>query len=123
MIIAHSIFKMAQRIAHRDKGYVDRRIIHPVRDWLFGLAGAGLLLLGSGMGAVHLFLVESESASDEHEVIADSAVYDSKLVKRVLTDYAARQARYESLRGVAVFVPIATGTEATSTDKVLPVAQ
>ena len=111
MITAHNILKMARHIVRRSDGYRDRRIMHPRRDWLLGLAGTAILFVAGAFGAGYLFWNKSIAATEAYEVALDTVTYDSKLIKRVLAEYRGRSGRYEVFRGA---VPTATST-ATST--------
>lgn len=116
---------MAQHIVRRGDGYHDRRIMYPARDWLIGLLGAAVLFLGSSVGAGYLFWSKSNAATEVYEVAIDPVHYDSKLIERVLTNYAARQVRYKSLREDTTFVLEDGGmdkVESTSRASVPPVA-
>ena len=122
MITKHETRRLARRIARRNAGRGDRRIMHPARDWLIGLVGAALLLLGGSVGAGYLFWSKSDKATEASEATIDVVRYDQKLLQRVLTDYRGRRARYDSLRGEDAFVPEATSS-ATTTGKVSPVPE
>ena len=114
---------MPHHSARRGDGYSDQRIMHPARDWFVGLVGAAVLFLGSSVGAGYLFWSKSNATADASGATIDPVKYDPKLIKRVLTDYGARYARYESLQADIISVPEATSTAtttATSTSNVKP---
>ncbi len=104
MITKHSILKMVRHIVRRDAGHPDRRIMHPARDWFIGLLGVGVVFLGGGVYAGYLFWSKSNTIAETHEATSGSVKYDRKLIDRVLTDYRARQTRYESLGGGTAFI-------------------
>ncbi len=112
---------MAHHIVRRGEGYPDRRIMHPARDWLIGLTGAAFLFLCASAGAGYLFWSKSNAATTASEVTIDSVKYDPKLIERVLTNYRARQAQYESLQENIISVP-AVLPQATSTEQAKPVS-
>lgn len=118
MITKHNIIKMVRHIVRRGDGYPDHRIMHPARDWSVGLLGVAVLFLGTSVGAGYLFWRIDNTATEAYTVTIDPVTYDQKLIKRVLTDYAATRARYKSLRGDTISVPAAASTGATSTDRV-----
>lgn len=114
MSTKHNIFTIARHIVARSEGRLDRQIIHPARDWTIGLAGAAFLCLAGSAGAGYLFWSKNVLVTETYVVTIEPVQYDQKLMKRVLTEYTARQAQYELLRGGVRFVPKATST-ATST--------
>ena len=89
---------MVRHISRRSEGHPDRRIMHPVRDWLIGLTTASFLFLAVSLAEGYLFWSTSVRVSEVPEVTVETVRYDSKLVGRVLADYRARNAQYESLR-------------------------
>ena len=115
MITKQALLHMVRHVVRRSEGYRDRRIMHPRRDWLIGLFGAVFLFLASA--AVEGYLFWSKSSADADAVTLETVTYDQKLVRRVLTEYRSREARYKELLGASVGTPTPTNI-ATNTDAV-----
>ena len=56
MIDKKSIIKMASAIVRHDKGYPDRRLMHPQREWFIGLVLFAVILIAGSLFAGDIFL-------------------------------------------------------------------
>lgn len=98
MITKDDIVRMARHIARRGQGKLDRRLIHPARDWFVGFSTAFVLFLVSLGGTGYLFFTKSTLVTEEREVAIDAVKYDERLIEKVREQYAARKEKEELLR-------------------------
>ena len=85
-------------LRNRKQSLLDRSIMHPMRDWLTGLAlGAGILTIGVAWGVSTYFQFNNVSVGgDSGEDV--SVVYRQSLVETALADFEARKKEYEAIK-------------------------
>jgi hypothetical protein len=96
----------------------DARLTHPSRDWSVALVSCLCLFLASCAGAGYLFWQKSTRVSEAENAPPSGVVYDQRIVGKVLEEYRARKARYETLHGILpneFETENATSTNATAT--------
>ncbi|MEK7638539.1 MAG: hypothetical protein AAB388_00065 [Patescibacteria group bacterium] len=112
---ARKIFK------HQQRGLREFKIIHPAREWLFGLSAVALLLLCLAAWNVFTFMKYSNtevtgSVTPGEEVV----VYKTQNVEAALTEFVRREEQYNQLLKYVPTPPqveineTATTTETTS---------
>ncbi len=129
MIHSKQIKEIANNIFHQKRKMQDRHLIHPVRDWVFGLLVALLIFALSAVWAMSLYQAHSNisvgsTADDSPGVV----VYRESLVDAALEKLDAREQEYTSLLNGFLSVPkpepfvlveepdlVATSTESQST--------
>lgn len=114
MIKKDDIVKMAKHIVRRDKGIPDRRIMHPIRDWLFGVGIAVLIFVATTVYAGHTFFVginEQDVRPNEHSGVIE---YRQKAVIEALDLYEKRISTFGMLRSDVSNKPAVEITEEES---------
>lgn len=98
MITKTDIIKMAKKIVKRTRHIPERRVIHPSREWMTGLAVATLLLTAGFTYAGFTFLYQL--AVLDRDVIVDTNIvrYRQDLVGEALKSYRFRKTQFETLR-------------------------
>ena len=98
MITKDDILQMIKHIARRNSGKKDRRIIHPVRDWLVILSAAIVLFL-AGEAYVGLLLLQKQQEDiSEYTVEVETVQYRQERVDAVLETYRAKKERFDTFR-------------------------
>ncbi len=115
-------------LRNRKQSLLDRSIMHPMRDWVSGLAlGAGILTLGVAWGVSTYFQFNNVSVGGEAaEDVA--VVYRQSMVETALVDFSERKKEYETIkqellnkqRNVETVVLPPVGDVATSTEESTP---
>lgn len=120
MIETKDITKMVAHIVRRDNGIADTSIMHPMREWMLGLAVVFLLVAG-GVGFNVLMYQNYHDALTTPVAVTETIVpYKAAPVARAINYYEAERVIYESILGIHVSnVPVVVAgirTEATSTE-------
>lgn len=98
MIEKKDIIAVARHIFRRGQGAPDRRLMHPMREWLIGVACASAVFVGGAAYAGFLFVELSGERRATVSVDDAVAVYDQAAVSAVLAEYGERDARFRALR-------------------------
>ena len=118
MIDKKDIIKMAKHVFKRGKGYPDRRLIHPKREWTVGLFMSLLVLFVGGTAAAQLYSTYRNVNTLLQVTPATMPRYNAQAVETALTEYRLREQEYESLqknKGVSQsVVPVVTPAATTS---------
>jgi len=109
MIETKDIVKMVKHIVRHDNGVPDTRIMHPMREWLIGLSGVTVGIIGGSIFALLVYHSYSLSARDVMTVAETVVPYKAVLVEQALDTYLEKRRVYESLTGVST--PVLPQTE------------
>ena len=113
MINKQDILKMVHHVTKRSRGIPDKRLMHPVREWLIGLLGMVLVVVVGVIYSVHLFTTFSNVTEITHTESAISIRYNETLINEAREQFSVRSDKFNELRGVRVAPPpSATTTEA-----------
>jgi hypothetical protein len=95
MIDSNIIKKMVTDITRREHGVHDRKLIHPVREWLVGMTVVCCLVVAGG--GVSYFLYESTSSDTFLESAATvmTVPYHSDVVISANAVYAKRRQQFD----------------------------
>lgn len=120
MIEKSDITRFARHLFSRSRGYPDKYMMHPQREWYFIVASFFVVFV---LGALHVWYWYQYYTSFADTITANEhtsiPTYHDTLVKRVHTTYAARQQRFDDYRNEPVATPApaaATSSEPTDTD-------
>ena len=100
MISKKDILKMVRHVRRKSQGVPDRRLIHPRREWIVGLA---LFVVVALAGVAYNMYTYATISNLENELaVEDSGVvrYQANTVDQALTIFRAKQAEFERLRTV-----------------------
>lgn len=116
MIDRIHIISIARHLLRRDRGVPDKRLMHPVRDWMIGLSVASILFLCTAFVAGAIFLTQIKSIDEPVYVETVLITYKREDARTVLETYAARSEKFEVLRfdrrnAVQVIAPDDAGEE------------
>lgn len=90
------IFKHTSRLISTPRGF---KLVNPSREWVIGVSAATLIFIGGGIYAGILFLGESERDYLNTTVTnIDVVSYKYDLIRDVLSIYALKQERFDSLK-------------------------
>ena len=114
MINKQDILKMVHHVTKRSRGIPDKRLMHPVREWLIGLLGMVLVVVVGVIYSVHLFTTFSNVTEITHTESAISIRYNETLINEAREQFGVRSDKFNELRGLRVAPPPspATTTEA-----------
>lgn len=99
MIENKLVKKMAASLIKKQKNvFVDRRIMHPEREWFTGLLLSAAVLVGGVSFMVFQYFQFSHVSTESAEVAEEGVVYRSGLVKDALDDFRVRKNTYEELK-------------------------
>jgi hypothetical protein len=98
MIEKVDIIKMAKHVLRRDRGVPDRKIMHPVRDWLIGILGASTLFVFVMAYTGYTFFSGINEGSVAPDANSKVIRYDQETVIETLEFYKGKAAQFEMLR-------------------------
>jgi hypothetical protein len=99
MIDNKSIKKMAASLTRKPKNvFLDRRIMHPEREWFTGLFLSFFIMVGGISFMLFQYMQFGEVASESVDLPEEGVIYRSGLVKDVLDDFAVRKNTYQELK-------------------------
>ena len=114
MIDKKSIIKMASAIVRHDKGYPDRRLMHPQREWFIGLVLFAVILIAGSLLAGDIFLTYQNIELSEGDSGQSIPIYRESSVQNSLDLYQARGEEYDALREKKVMITSPTETSTTT---------
>lgn len=114
MITIQAILKMMNRAPGHNASIPDSRIMHPLREWLTGLLGVIIGVVGGSVFAWSEY--RSYSVSTNAEIVVSETVvpYKAALVDKALKTYLEKKAVYESLLGTTVAIEESVGVSSTT---------
>lgn len=123
MIETKDITKMVAHIVRRDKGIPDTNIMHPMREWVVGLAVVFLLVAGGVVFNIIMYQSYSEALSAPVTVTETVVPYKAAVVAQAITHYQTERTRYKSLLGTVSALPqsAVTSTEEREIPSDMPV--
>lgn len=89
-------------------------VMHPAREWLFGIAIAALFLIAGVLFAGFFFWQELSTEYETPPASAEVIRFNDELVNDVLERYRDRAARFMELRGTAIMPPAAPEAESVN---------
>ena len=98
MIDKKHIIKMAKAVVRRDKGYPDRRLMHPQREWFIGLAMFTFLVFLGSLFAAHTFVTYQNIDALDGDPGSSIPSYKEASVAKALTLYRLRAQEFTKLR-------------------------
>ncbi len=75
----------------------DRSIMHPEREWFFGILGGVVFLIAGVMWSVSIYSQFSNVSTDTTTEITDGSTYNEGLVESALSDLSERERSYQEL--------------------------
>lgn len=90
---------MVTHIIRRDRGIRDSAIMHPLREWLFGVGASAAFILVGVSGTVLLYQSYNQSSEAHIPLIETVAPYKAAEVHQALTIYNAKKAAYNDMLG------------------------
>lgn len=114
MIEKKDIFKMVRHIVRQDNGVPDTRIMHPMREWLTGLGGVIILVLGGSVFAASVYQSYTLSTAAEVAIPERVVPYNGTLIEQALEMYLKKQVIYDGLVGTSEMI-LPTTQSATTT--------
>lgn len=120
MIEKKDILKMVRHIMKRGRGIPDKRLMHPVREWLLGLLGAVAVVVCGVLYSTQLFTTYDKVTEIEQTDSTISIRYNQTVIDDARAQFSARSERFNELRGDRPAPPppeVATST-ATTTESV-----
>ncbi|NCN52758.1 hypothetical protein GW943_03050 [Candidatus Parcubacteria bacterium] len=102
MITKQDIIKFARTVAKREAGKVPSRTINPTREWVRGLAVAGLLFVGGMVYAGFSFSSQLHITDTQPNVEVTVPQYDQAALARTLEVYRARKESFEKVHGKSI---------------------
>ena len=123
MIETKDITNMVAHIVRRDKGIPDTNIMHPMREWVVGLAVVFLLVAGGVVFNIIMYQSYSEALSAPVTVTETVVPYKAAVVAQAITHYQTERTRYKSLLGTVSTLPqsVVTPTEVREIPSDIPV--
>jgi hypothetical protein len=124
MIEPKDISKMVAHIVRRDSGIPDASIMHPMREWVLGLAVVFLLVVAGMVFNVLMYRAYHDELSAPLSVEETVVPYKAALVAHAISYYEAERKTYESLLGThsmlgevsaTIVPPIATSSDEIAT--------
>ena len=115
MIEAKEITKMVKHIVRRNAGKFDANIMHPMREWAFGLLVIGLLVLGGIIFTIGLYRIYRDSLETVVPVVSATIPYKASLVADAIVWYEKERMTYEAMRGALSVTSVPTRMVATTT--------
>ena len=98
MISKVDIIKLVRHLKKRGSGIPDHRLIHPMRDWLWGLGITSIIFVVSSVYTAYFFLARSKTIDDEVHFQSSVATYDREGALEVLEKYQKRTNLFNELR-------------------------
>lgn len=98
----------------KGRGRYDKRTVHPVRDWLFGLFVFVMCITVGGAGSALAFMKYYHISVVEAEYTEPIVQYNEKLIAKVLELYGERKADFMALQK-APLPEVVVESKATST--------
>lgn len=125
MLSKIDLINMAKQVWRRDRGATDRRLMHPGRDWMIGLALAAAMFIAGSAWAGYQYIRVTSLSPDVPPPTPITRI-DQAQLEMAIDVYAARRATYDaalSTTGVSAAalattspaVATSTGSVATST--------
>lgn len=111
-----NLLSLAKGFAKNKRISYDKRIMHPVRDWLIGLSCFFTLVIAGGAYSAHQFITYRNLNIYEGSLNEQTVKYNEVLVERVLGEYAKREEAYQALQTVEIGVQAPEEEGATSTE-------
>lgn len=106
MISKKDILKIAKHIIRRDQGRVDRRLLHPTREWAVGVLGAAVLFVGSVAYAGYIFYFQLQQTDIPSPTEMNVVSYDAKKAQEVFKYYEVRRQKFLELQNAAPTINI-----------------
>ena len=114
---------LASKVFHRNKSVRHIKLMHPYRDWIFGLLIALLIILLVASWSVFVYLEQRNSMNlNDGDVEVAIPVYQADLIDQALAVFEARAIRTQTISAGAVTVPAvpelstATSSEQSNTE-------
>jgi hypothetical protein len=116
MLDKHTIRKITRDIFRRTNGLTDHRLMHPEREWFWGVVGA-LVTLSGGLCLTWQTHNHYSSIPLNETVTAltTNTVYRKAEVNDALAIWAQRIEQYEEIRSALEIKPIPAAANASST--------
>ncbi|MEL6804515.1 MAG: hypothetical protein AAFO91_12135 [Bacteroidota bacterium] len=106
MITKKDILAMVSHISRRSRRVPDRRLIHPMREWVIGLVLFTVVLIGGGyLSASQFSYFSSVDAQLEKSDVAVAA-YDATGMEAVLLFFDERTLQFQQIRN-GIIPPLA----------------
>ncbi len=120
MITKKDIINAAKAVVRKSNGYRIPVLIHPRRDWLFGLTLFAVVVIGGGAALARLYFVNQAVDTLVGTEAEQIPRYRQEVVNDVLRGYRERKATYDAiLRNLPAASPdtaTSSGDAASSTD-------
>lgn len=98
MIHKPDFHAIAKKIMRHQRGVREHQIIHPVREWLIGIAAFVLLAATAAYWAFVMYVeINSRSVELSAAPVAEIVVYRPELVNAALARFGEREATYREL--------------------------
>ena len=111
MINKNDILTAVNALTHQTSGRQNKRLIHPVREWLFGMLIAFCLLIAGGVYTFYLYQTYSSLEVIANDSIEKTPSLRSEIITSVLEEQAVRVANFESLK---IASPVTNGRESAA---------
>lgn len=98
MISKNHILKIAKHVLRRDQGHVDRRLLHPVREWFIGVACASMLFCFSVYYVGTEFYTQLEQTVTVPATEVTVVTYRAQVAQGVFETYKSRSQRFAELQ-------------------------
>ena len=105
---------MVTAVVRHDKGYPDRRLMHPQREWLIGLILFVTIVLMGGLFAGDIFITYQNIELSEGDSGQSIPIYRDLSVQNSLDLYQVRKKEYDVLREKNIVIPQSAETSTTS---------
>lgn len=95
---------MSEHVFKRGKGYPDRRLMHPHREWALGLAALMVVLCTGGFFAAQTYIQYRDIKMLEEVALQQVPQYNDVAVQNVLAAFRVRKELYETFIGETALV-------------------
>ena len=100
MIETRDITKMVAHIVRRDKGIADPQLMHPTREWFWGLTIATVLVLLGSWFCVYIYNAYTQIMHTEISVSELAVPYQAATIAEAITVYENKKLKFSEILGI-----------------------
>jgi len=109
---------MADHVFKKSRGYPDRRLMHPQREWFIGIVLFMIVVALGSLFAGDVFVKYRNISVEDGDSGESIPRYRDAIIQNALESYQARTETYDTLRNAVVAQPVvSTSTEESSVEQ------
>jgi hypothetical protein len=98
MTTKNSFSQITKKLKRAERGFSDPVLMHPSREWWFGIISALLIFVGGAVWSKEIDARYRTAVSTEAPTVSEEVViYRESMVETALEDFAKRQREHEQL--------------------------